>query len=149
MSMKRYLLFSLAGPFLSGFLLLLAETIMSGYWHRARNITPFVLIFLATLPYNYLFGILPVLTFATADDVFSRVRGISPKVRIVVVGAIASVVTMMLYGDDVSETGAFGFLLYGLVGLVPAMLCSWLSNEISGDRTNNCGNTVKVQRSAE
>jgi hypothetical protein len=57
--MKRYLLFSTVGPFLGGLLLLMAETITSGYWYRASppDISLFMLIFLATLLYNYLFGI--------------------------------------------------------------------------------------------
>jgi len=49
----------------------------------------------------------------------------------IVVSSGAFVVTRMLYGDQGSETGALDFLLYGLVGLVPAMLCSWLLNEAS------------------
>ena len=135
---------------LGGLLLLIAETITSGYWYRAPppDISQFMLIFLATLPYNYLFGILPFLMLAAADDVFSRMRAINPGGRMIVVSSGAFVVTRMLYGDQGSETGALDFLLYGLVGLVPAMLCSWLLNEASNDRTQNGGSAVKVQRSA-
>ena len=149
--MKRYILFSIIGPFLGGLFLFMAMTITSGYWHRAfpPNISLFVFVFLAGLPYNYLFDILPVLIFAAADDMVSRVGRINAKVRIAVVGAIAFAVTGILYGDQGSETGALDFLLYGLVGLVPAMLCSWLSNTMSGDRTQNCGNAVVVRWSAE
>ena len=53
----------------------------------------------------------------------------------IVVSSGAFVVTRMLYGDQGSETGALDFLLYGLVGLVPAMMCSWLLNE---DPTTEC-----------
>jgi hypothetical protein len=149
--MKRYLLFSLIGPFLGGLILFTAATITSGYWHRtfSPDITRFVLTFLAALPYNYLFGILPVLMFAAADDVLSRMRRIDAKVRIIVVGTIGFAVARTLYGDLGSGTGALDFLLYGMVGLVPAMLCSWLSNQISADRTQNSGNAVKVRRSTE
>jgi len=34
-SMKRYLIFAALGPLLGGFLLLVATTVMSGYWHQA------------------------------------------------------------------------------------------------------------------
>ena len=33
--MKRYLIFAALGPLLGGFLLLVATTVMSGYWHQA------------------------------------------------------------------------------------------------------------------
>jgi hypothetical protein len=149
--MKRYLLFAIVGPFFGGLTLFVAETITSGYWHRAfpQAISPFVLGFLAALPYNYLFGALPILMFAAADDMLSRVRRIGAKVRIVAVGAIAFTVTWALYGDRGSDTSALDILLYGLVGLVPATLCSWLSNDKPKDRTQSCGNAVKVPQSAE
>jgi hypothetical protein len=134
MSMKRYLLFSTVGPFLGGLLLLMVETKTSGYWYRASppDISQFMLIFLATLPYNYLFDSLPLLMLAAADDVLSRMRAINPGVRMIVVSSGAFVVTSMPYGDQGSETGPLNFLLYGLVGLVPAMLCSWLLKRGSG-----------------
>ena len=85
---------------------------------------------------------------AAADHVFSRVRAINPGVRMIVVSSGAFVVTSRLYGEQGSETGALDFLLYGLVGLVPAMMCSWLLNEASNDRMQNGGSAVRVQRSA-
>jgi hypothetical protein len=80
MFMKRYLLFFTVEPFLRGLLLLMAETITSGYWYRASppDMSQFMLIFLATLPYSYLFSSLPFLMLAAADDVFSRMRAINP-----------------------------------------------------------------------
>jgi hypothetical protein len=32
--MKRYLIFAALGPFLGGFFLLIATTVMSGYWDQ-------------------------------------------------------------------------------------------------------------------
>src|ERR1700677_4149085 len=106
MSMKRYLLFSLIGPFLGGLILFTAVTITSDYWHGtfSPDINRFVLTFLAALPYNYLFGILPVLMFAAADDVLSRIRRIDAKVRIIVVGTIGFALARTLYGDLGSGT---------------------------------------------
>ena len=34
--MKRYVIFAVVGPFLGGFLLLIATTVMSGYWDQTN-----------------------------------------------------------------------------------------------------------------
>ena len=61
--MKRYLIFAALGPLLGGFLLLVATTVMSGYWHQAdlSEVAKLFVVFLKTLQYSYLFGILPAL----------------------------------------------------------------------------------------
>ena len=129
--MKRYVIFALVGPFLGGFLLLIATTVMSGYWDET-NIkeveTVFVVLF-STLQYTYLFGILPALAFAAIDDILYHVRKISPTQRMLIVGAIAFAAAELTYGGRGSERGALQFILYGLVGLVPAMLSSWLAQD--------------------
>ena len=59
--MKRYLIFAALGPFFGGFLLLIATTVMSGYWTQTdagRSRQAFV-VFVKTLQYSYLFGIVP------------------------------------------------------------------------------------------
>ena len=45
-----------------------------------------------------------------------------------IVGAIGFAVASLLYGSRGPDTGALQFVLYGLVGLVPAMLSSWLTH---------------------
>jgi hypothetical protein len=58
--MKRYLIFAALGPFLGGFFLLVATTVMSGYWDQSSwaEVTKLFVVFIKTLQYSYLFGIL-------------------------------------------------------------------------------------------
>jgi uncharacterized membrane protein YeaQ/YmgE (transglycosylase-associated protein family) len=129
--MKRYVIFALVGPFLGGFLLLIATTVMSGYWnesHLAEVKKIFVVLF-STLLYTYLFGILPALAIAAIDDILCHVRKIGPTLRMLIVGAIAFIAAELLYGGRGSDSGALQFILYGMVGLVPMMLSSWLAQD--------------------
>ena len=81
--MKRYLIFAALGPFIGGFFLLIATTVMSGYLDRpsASELAKLFVVFLKTLQYSYLFGILPVLMIAAVDDIFFHVKRINPVVR--------------------------------------------------------------------
>jgi hypothetical protein len=129
--MRRYLIFALLGPFLGGFLLLIATTVMSGYWTETNisEVEKIVVVLFSTLQYTYLFGILPALAIAAVDDILCHVKSISPTLRLVIVGIIAFVAAEVLYGGRGAEGGALQFILYGLVGLVPAMLSSWLAQD--------------------
>jgi hypothetical protein len=129
--MKRYLIFAALGPFLGGFFLLLATTVMSGYWAEPSfsQTTKLFVVFLKTLQYSYLFGILPVLMIAAVDDIVFHVKRIRPVFRMLIVGAIAFVAAEFLYGSRGSDSGVTQFILYGLVGFVPATVSSWLSHE--------------------
>ncbi len=130
--MKRYLIFGILGPFLGGFFLLIATTVMSGYWDQPSwsDVTKLFVVFLKTLQYSYLFGILPVLMIAAVDDIFYHVRRISPVARMLIVGAIAFISADFLYGSRGGDSGLLQLLLYGLVGFVPATVSSWLSHEV-------------------
>jgi hypothetical protein len=129
--MKRYLIFAALGPFLGGFFLLIATTVMSGYWDQPTwsAVTKLFVVFLKTLQYSYLFGILPLLMIAAIDDIVFHVKRIAPVFRMVIVGLIAFVAAGFIYGSRGSDSGALQFFLYGLVGLVPAAVCSWLAHE--------------------
>jgi Family of unknown function (DUF5413) len=129
--MKRYLIFAALGPFLGGFFLLVATTVMSGYWDQPSwsQLTKLFVVFLKTLQYSYLFGILPVLMMAAVDDIVFHVKRIVPVLRMLMVGAFAFLASAFLYGSRGSDSGALQFVLYGLVGFVPAVVCSWLAHE--------------------
>ena len=129
--MKRYIIFAALGPFLGGFFLLVATTVMSGYWNQPSwsEVTKLFVVFLKTLQYSYLFGILPLLMIGAVDDIVYHVRRIVPVVRMLIVGAIAFFAAEFLYGNRGSDSGALQFVLYGLVGFVPAAVCSWLAHE--------------------
>jgi hypothetical protein len=130
--MKRYLIFAALGPLLGGFLLLLTTTVMSGYWSHppsASEIEKLLAVFAKTLQYSYLFGILPTLMMAAVDDILFHVKQIGPVARMLILGALAFIAAELLYGSRGPDSGVTQFILYGLVGLVPATICSWLVHE--------------------
>jgi hypothetical protein len=130
--MKRYLIFAAFGPLLGGFLLLLTTTVMSGYWSHppsASEIEKVLAVFAKTLQYSYLFGILPTLMMAAVDDILFHVKRIGPIARMLILGALAFIAAELLYGSRGPDSGVTQFILYGLVGLVPATICSWLVHE--------------------
>ena len=130
--MKRYLIFAALGPLLGGFLLLLTTTVMSGYWSHppsASEIEKVLAVFANTLQYSYLFGILPTLMTAAVDDILFHVKKIGPFARMLILGALAFVAAALLYGSRGPDSGVTQFILYGLVGLFPAMICSWLGHQ--------------------
>jgi hypothetical protein len=128
--MKRYLIFAALGPLLGGFLLLIATTVMSGYFIQtdAAEVKKFFVVFAKTLQYAYLFGIVPALMMAAIDEILCYVKRIGWVVRMLIVGGIAFVAAELLYGSRGPDTGAIQFLLYGLVGFAPMALSSWLAH---------------------
>jgi hypothetical protein len=136
--MKRYLIFAVLGPLLGGFWLLLTTTVMSGYWSHppsASEIEKLFVVFAKTLQYSYLFGILPTLMIAAVDDIFFHVKRISPVVRMLIVGAIASIAAELIYGSRGSDSGVLQFIMYGLVGFIPVTISSWLAHKASDEQT--------------
>lgn len=125
--MKRYLVFALVGPFLGGFLLLLTTTYQSGYWTQTNwgEVGKLFVVFFKTLQYSYLFGFLPSLMIGAADDILMHVRRIGPVLRMLLVGLVAFILAAFTYSSRGSDSGAVQFILYGLVGFVPAALSSW------------------------
>ena len=134
--MKRYLIFGAIGPFIGGFLLLFATTVASGYWTETQwsEVGKFFVTFAKTLQYSYLFGIVPALMIGAIDDILYHVRRIHPMLRICIMGAIGFAVSELMYGSRGPDTGAIQFLLYGLVGCVPAVLSSWLAHKYADEQ---------------
>jgi hypothetical protein len=130
--MKRYVIFAALGPFLGGFLLLLATTVMSGYWQETNlaEVTKLFVVFLKTLQYSYLFGILPGLMIAAVDDILFHIPRIGWMVRMLIVGAIAFFAAELLYGSRGPDSGVTQFFLYGMVGFIPATISSWLAHKM-------------------
>jgi uncharacterized membrane protein YuzA (DUF378 family) len=129
--MKRYLIFAALGPFVGGFLLLLATTTLSGYWTQTNlsEVAKLFVVFVKSLQFSYLFGILPVMIFAALDDIVSHVRWIGAGLRMLMIGVVAFFAAAFLYGGKGADIGVVQFILYGLVGLIPAMLCSRLAQD--------------------
>jgi len=130
--MKRYVIFAAVAPLLGGFWLLLTTTVMSGYWSHPPSLSEaekLLAVFVKTLQYSYLFGILPALMLGAVDDILFHVKRIGPVIRMLIVGAIAFAATEYLYGSRGPDSGALQFWLYGLVGFIPGTASSWLAHE--------------------
>ena len=129
--MKRYVIFAALGPLLGGFCLLLTTTWLSGYWNEfnTAQVTKLLAVFVKTLQYSYLFGILPALMIAAVDDILWHIRQIHPVARMLILGVIAFFAAEFLYGSRGPDSGVTQFILYGLVGFVPATVSSWLAHE--------------------
>jgi len=131
--MKRYVIFVLIGPAVGGLLLLATTTYLSGYWTDTNlaEVGKFFVVLFSTLQFSYLFGLLPCLAVASIDDILAHVNRINRIARMIVIGAIGFAAAEFLYGSRGPDSGALQFVLYGLVGLVPAMLSSWLARDIA------------------
>ena len=129
--MKRYLIFGAICPFFGGLLMLFATTVASGYWTDTNwsEIGKFFGAFFRTLQYSYLFAIVPALMIGAIDDILCHVRRIGPVLRTLIVGAIGFTASGLLYGSRGPDTGALQFFLYGIVGMMPTMLSSWLAHK--------------------
>ena len=130
--MKRYVIFAALGPLLGGFFLLLTTTLMSGYWSHPPSLSEaekLLAVFATTLQYSYLFGFLPALMVGAVDDILFHVKKIGPVIRMLIVGLIAFAAAELLYGSRGPDSGITQFMLYGLVGFIPATVSSWLAHE--------------------
>jgi hypothetical protein len=130
--MKRYLIFAGLAPLLGGFLVLLATTVMSGYWSHPPSLSEMeklVAVFVKTFQYSYLFGVLPALMMGAVDEILFHVKRIGWVVRVLIVGVIAFMAAELFYGSRGSDSGALQFILYGLVGFIPATISSWLVHQ--------------------
>jgi hypothetical protein len=129
--MKRYLIFAAIGPFIGGLLLLFATTVASGYWTETNlsEVGKFFSTFFWTVQFSYLTGIVPALMIGAIDDILFHLPRIRPVIRMLIMGAIGFAASELIYGSRGPDSGALQFVLYGLVGLVPAMLSSWLAHK--------------------
>ena len=128
--MKRYLIFAVICPFIGGLLVLFVTTYQSGYWDHTNlaEVEKLFIVFVKSLQYSYLFGIVPMLMLGAIDDILYHVKRITPVARMLILGAVGFATASLLYGSRGPDAGALQFVLYGIVGLVPAMLSSWLAH---------------------
>jgi hypothetical protein len=129
--MKRYLIFAVLGPLFGGFLLLLATTVMSDYWSHPPNLSEvdkLLTVFLRTLQYSYLFGLLPALMLGAVDDIVLHIKRIGPRLRVLIVGVIGFTAAELLYGSRGPDSGVLQFVLFGLVGFVPGTVSSGVAH---------------------
>jgi hypothetical protein len=128
--MRRYLIFAALVPLLGGFLLLLATTVSSGYWTETNwsEVVKFFSAFAKTLQYSYLFGVVPALIMAAVDDILFHVKRLAWITRLLILGVLAFTAAELLYGSRGPDSGPTQFILYGLVGFIPATIAGLLAH---------------------
>ena len=128
--MKRYLIFAAIGPFIGGLLVLFATTMASGYWADTNwmEVSKFFSTFFWTVQFSYLTGVVPALMIGAIDDILVHLPRIRPALRVLIMGVIGFAASELVYGSRGPDSGVLQFVLYGLVGMVPAMLSSWLAH---------------------
>jgi hypothetical protein len=121
--MKRFLTFSLFGPAIGGLVLFHVITLSGNPdqpWYAALSRT--FLASLMILPLIYLLGIFPALLIASLDR---ALKNVNADLRMTICGAVAYVGIDAWYDLCV---GADKILLVGLAGLIPSVICSWLTD---------------------
>ena len=129
--MKRYLIFAAIGPFIGGLLVLFATTVASGYWTDTNwmEVRKCFSTFFWTVQFSYLIGVVPALMIGAIDDILVHLPRIRPVLRMLIMGVVGFAASELVYGSRGPDSGVLQFVLYGLVGMVPAMLSSWLAHK--------------------
>lgn len=128
--MARYVIFGLIGPLVGGFILLAVGT-PPGYWDKpySDDLARLLRVLFSTLQYNYLFGIIPALMTGAIDDILAHIHRIGRVVRMFLTGAVAFLAAAVIYGSSQPHMTLTRYAAFGLVGLVPALLSSWLADK--------------------
>jgi hypothetical protein len=119
--MKRFLIFVLLGPLL-GYLVFLLRNVFAG-----RIFGGFMGVVFG-LPFAYLFGVLIVLVMWVEDWFLSHKIGLGMKVAIsACVGYLTSIAMLLLTSSRHLHLPEI--LSFGIVGAIPAVVCSWLAGK--------------------
>lgn len=134
--MKRYLIFAAVVPLVGGFWLLLTMTIMDGYWthpHKFAEVGKLLVVFVKSLQYSYLFGVVPALMLGAVDDILLHVKRIAPGLRVLLLGVIGFIAAELIYGSRGQDRGLLQFVMYGLVGFLPAIIAAWIAHRLADE----------------
>jgi hypothetical protein len=123
--MIRFLFFGALGPFL-GFLVFIA--IGGGFKsHAAESFT-------ILLPFAFLAGVLPALATAVVDRMIAA-WGVRSGKRYFLTGLVGYAAAYLLMLENLLEVSplvSFQFD-WGLIGAVPAVICSWVTDKTESD----------------
>lgn len=119
----RWAIFGLGGPFV-GFLVFIG---LAGGFH-SRAIESFMIV----LPFAMIAGFVPALVTGLFDRGFERrgARGLDRLVKIAVVGYGATYLLLLENAFETTPLITFEYR-WGLIGLIPAVLCSWINERLS------------------
>jgi hypothetical protein len=115
--MKRFLIFTVLFPPLALVIFNAPDVIMR---HDFRSLD------LVTLSVAYTFAVIPALILAGVDQAFHRLEGTA------IAGAVLSYVAALVIGFPFLDYRAT--LMIGLIGAIPAAVCSWLASEKQNGR---------------
>ena len=117
--MRRFLVFLLLGP-LIGFAVFAVRDVLGGKIYGGA------IGLLVGLPFAYVFGLPIVLVMWFEDWLLERRMGLWPKLLTSALTGYAGVIALLLAATSrplsLRET-----LTFGIVGAVPAVVCSWLA----------------------
>jgi hypothetical protein len=117
-NMKRAAIFIILWPALGALLLLAAGMYIQDKLNRAAVVTDLVL-------WGWLWGIVPACLCGLID--WFLARNLGPVFRIAAMVPVGFVITAVVIA--LGGLGVWPALLGGLVGIAPAVICSWLSGE--------------------
>ena len=128
--MKRVGYFVLLGPFLSWlvFIAMLSPKLLTG--PKFDGALPF---FFIALLVCYVPGVLPLLVIAGIDHLLSRYQWRILVCAVVGFGAAYTLFYFLAQGGPEKDFRQYWFFL-GLMGGIPAAVCSWLSGEKQNER---------------
>lgn len=130
--MKRMMIFGLLGPPV-GYIVFLGQGI------RLTSVVSDVFLFTAgfwlLLPFAYIFGLIPALVCAIFDWLLSSYKR---SIRFAFIGFLGGLVCFLpfTYGDPTHFRWSWlQSLSFALIGAVPAIVCSWLSEAHSNEKS--------------
>ncbi|MDB5616980.1 hypothetical protein [Tardiphaga sp.] len=130
--MRRFLVFLLLGP-LIGFAVFAVRDVLGG------KIFGGPIGLLVGLPFAYVFGLPIVLVMWFEDWLLEGWMGLWPKLLTSAVTGYVAVIALLVIATT-RQLSLRETLTFGIVGAIPAVICSWLARStprIAGDRVNN------------
>ena len=126
--MRRFLVFALLGPLIGACVFAQLVAPLGGYLRAGElpNISNFIVGPIVAAPFGYLLGIIPSLAAAIIDWIFSRFSW-----GVVVTGVFGFLVSIAFIPpfQKIAEAYPWFPLFTGLIGGVPAVVCSRLSRK--------------------
>ena len=122
--MKRFVIFAVVAPPL-GFIIAFWVMLQIANW-MAGGPSTFDLQHVVMLPTVYVFGVIPALLFAWFDHVLAK-RQVSYRIALTALFAYAVSYVPLLAVSQLKFLHEPSAVLFGLVGAVPAAVCSWLA----------------------
>ena len=125
--MRRFAVFGLLGPCIGLIVFVLAAGGEKLFTLDFLLALPGLLLF---LPFAFYIGFVPALLTAACDAILDR-RGIRRITRYVLTGIVGYASSFTIFLRDLVTGHGFdpSLLMWGLIGLISAVICAWLSDQ--------------------